>query len=420
MDDNLTFTDLFEELKFEIFQYLNLNERIKCRYVSREWSSILSRLLTSQETLVIGEPEFDSTDRLKLSLCNINSRHTVTTPFNTIDLVELMRDGGMDDSQKLVSQLMKSLKKLKSLFIYDPVKIKLSTVPDTIEHIHFGNNKENSIVFDKIIFPKLTCVTTIDAHLDDRYLDGITNLLKAQRIQLENVSVCEVPRSLCEELIQMPNLKQLYVFDFKSDFDLLYKEKNLEIMDAHPHLQYFNMFVCFAPGPEQICPTGNIRWLVEFGSTDKPLDRQFMIDVFNVMPFVNTLEFAKDLIHGLHIIILHDIELMRYQTRLNALNHLRLSYHGRVFTLDTLRLSLLHHLDLAPNVRNFQLRFFTHGIFEDEQWTTMIFGVVGAVAQKNSSRKILFELSAFGDASHVNLPNLPKNLNVNVKTLKEQ
>ncbi|KAG4066778.1 hypothetical protein HA402_012845 [Bradysia odoriphaga] len=193
-------------------------------------------------------------------------------------------------------------------------------------------------------------------------------------------------------------------------------------MDAHPKLQYFNMFVCFAPGAEQLCPTGNIRWLVEFGSTTKPLDRQFVIDVFNVMPFVNTLEFAKDYTHGLHITFLHQIELVRYQTKLAALKDLRLSYGGRIFTVDTLRSSLVHHLGLAPNIRNFQLRLFTNDIFGDGHWMPMILDVVGAFAQKNASRKILFELSAYGEASHVNshLPYLSKNLNVVVKTLREE
>lgn len=415
---SVTFNDLFEEIKFEIFKYLNLNERIRCRYVCREWYSILFRLLNLQETLVIGQPEFDSADRSKLSLCNINPRHIVS-PFNTVDACELIKNN-TEDGDKVFSDLLKSLKNLKSVFVYTPVKMKLSDLPDTVEHIHFGHCIADAINFDKTSFGKLTCISTIDAHLDSVYMDGITNLLKAQKLQLQNVSVCEVPRSLCEQIIEMRNLKQLYVFDFNSDFDELYKERKLEVMDAHPQLQYFNMFTLFAPGPEMVCPTDNIKWLVEFGSITKPLDKKFVIDVFDVTPFTDTLEFAKDYVHGLHLTFLHDfITITRYETKLTSLRDLRLSCRGWFFTADTLRLSLEHILLLAPNVRNFHLRLHTLGIFGNDEYMSIILKPISAFAIKNSKRMILFELSSFGEAPTVHslLPMSVKNLNVVLKSM---
>lgn len=404
-DNNLTFSDLFEEVKLEIFKYLNVNDRIRCELVCREWSSILSDLSILQKTLVIGQPVFDSTARTKLSLCNINSKH-IATPFNTVDTSELIKNNN-ENEEEILSQLLKTFKTLRAVFIYTPVKIKLSDLPDTIEHIHFGHNTENVIVFDKTNFLNLTCISTIDAHLDERYLEGITNLLKAQKQQFENVSVCEVPRSLCEQIIEMPNLKQLYVFDFKSDFDGLYKEKNLEIMEAHPKLQYFNMFSYF--GPEMVCPTDNIKWLVEFGSTTKPLDKKFIIDVFEVE---NTLEFAKDFVHGLHLTFQDNFETIRYQTRLNALKYFRLTCQARPISAANLQLSLEHLFGIAPNLRNLHFRFFTHEIFPNDECLTVILGVAYAFARKNLSRPILIELSALGIKPNISLLDCPKNLNV--------
>ncbi|KAG4078277.1 hypothetical protein HA402_012987 [Bradysia odoriphaga] len=411
----LTFDDLFAEIKLEIFKYLNQNERIICEYVSREWRSILALLPVLQETIVIGQEKFDSTDRIKLSLCNINARH-IATQFNTVDWYMLKKNTS-DDGQKLVSRLLKSFRNLRSVFIYAPVKIKLSDLPDTIEHIHFGHTTGDAITFDKVNFPKLTCISTIDAHFDEHYLDGITNLLAAQKLQLENVSVCEVPRSLCEQIIEMTNLRQLYVFDFNSDFHNLYDERKLEVMDAHPKLQYFNMFLYYGHDLLQVCPTGCINWLLEFGSTARPLDRKFLIDVFNV-PIEDTFEFAKEVTHGLHLNFLHDIVDERFETKLNCLKDLRLSYHGLIFTEDTLRLSLEHHLGLVPNVRNIQLRFFSDKIFKEEQWMTVILGTMSQFAQKNPGRTILFELSAFGEPSS-NMPGFNRNLNVVLKSLRD-
>lgn len=413
--NELAFSDLFEEIKLEIFKYLNQNERIKCGYVSREWRSILSLLPVLQESIVIGQAKIDSTDRMKLSLCNINPRH-IATPFNTIDLDELKSyTTDADGEQKMVSHLLKSFTNLRSVFIYAPVQIKLSDLPDTIEHIHFGNN-DNVITFDKIKFPKLTCISTIDAHLDDHYLDGITKLLEAQKLQLENVSVCEVPKSMCEQLIEMSNLKQLYVFDFRSDFDDLYKEKNLEIMVAHPKLQYFNMFTLSFGNSMPVCPTGNVNQLFEFGSTTRPLDRKFLIDVFYEG---DTFEFAKEVIHGMQLNYRHDIDAERPTTKLNCLRDLRLSYHDTLFTEETLRTSLEHHLSLVPNVCNIQLRFFSNKIFEGEQWMTVIMNVISTFAQKNANRTILFELSAFGEPSVLNMQHFNKNLNVIVRSLRK-
>lgn len=407
-ESSLTFTDLFEEVKFEIFKYLNLNERIRCRYVSREWLSILTRLLKLQETVVIGQPQFDSTARMKLSLCNINARH-IATPFNTIDTNELIANNAEGGADVALSQLLKTVKNLRSVFIYSSVKIKLSDLPESIEHIHFGHNTENVISFDKTNFLKITCISTLDAHLDTCFSDGITNLLKAQKLQFENVSVCEVPRTLCEQIIEMRNLKQLYVFDFKSDFDTLYKERNLEIMDAHPKLQYFNMFSYF--GPEMVCPTENIKWLVEFGSTSKPLDRKFLIDVFDVVPFGNTLEFGTDYVHGLHLTFLENFETRRYQTKLNALKYLRLTCYAWPISTETLQLSLQHLFGIAPNLQNLHLRFFTNGIFESDECMATMLSVVCAFAQKNSRQTVLFEVSALGQTPHLH-SRLPKNLRV--------
>lgn len=417
-DNNLTFSDLFEEVKLEIFKYLNLNDRIRCALVSREWSSILSHLSILQKTLVIGQPVFDSTARTKLSLCNINSKH-IATPFNTVDTSELIRNNN-EDEDEILSQLLKTFQTLRAVFIYAPVKIKLSDLPDTIEHIHFGHNTENVIVFDKTYFLKLTCISTIDAHLDERYLDGITNLLKAQKQQFENVSVCEVPRSLCEQIIEMRNLKQLNVFDFKSDFDGLYKEKNLEIMEAHPKLQYFNMFWFSYIEPEFVCPTDYIKWLVEFGSTTKPLDKKFIIDVFKVFPFGNTLEFAKDFVHGLHLTFQDNFETMRFQTKLNALKYLRLTCQAWPISAASLQLSLEHIFGIAPNLLNLHLRFFTHEIYPNDECITIILSVVYAFARKNLSRPILFELSALGVKPNISVLDsaCPKNLNVVFNSLK--
>lgn len=418
MDENkLTFTDLFEEVKYEIFKYLNLNERVRCRYVCREWFSILSRLLHLQEALVIGQPEFDSAARMKLSLCNINPRH-IETPYNTIDVSEFFKSNTEDAA--VFGRLLKEFKNLKSVFIYTAVKMRLSDLPDTIEHIHFGHNTANVIAFDKTKFVKLTCISTIDANLDEDYSDGIMCLLKAQQLQLENVSVCEVPRSICEQIIEMQNLKQLFVFDFNSDFDDLYKERSLEIMDAHPKLQYFNMFTCiaFGPVPETLCPTDNIKWLVEFGSTTK-LDRQFVIDVFNAMPFVNTLEFAKDYVHGLHLKFVSDSQTWHYQTKLNNLKHLRLSFHKCISTASDIhefRTMLENIFSLAPNIRSLHLRFCTGGTFQNNEFISMLLSSVCAFAVYNSKRSILFELSSFGQIPNVN-SILPTNLNAVLRSI---
>lgn len=415
-ENNLTFSDLFEEVKLEIFKYLNLKERISCAYVSREWYIILSRLSILQETLVIGQPEFDSTDRMKLSLCNINSRHVVKS-FHTIDTNDLIRNS-TEDVAIVVSRLLKTFTKLRSIFIYDPVPIKLSDLPDTIEHIHFGHNTKNVIAFDKTNFPKLTCISTIDAHLDEHYLDGLTNLLKAQKLQLENVSVCEVPRSLSEQLIEMQNLKQLYVFDFKSDFDALYKERNLEIMDAHPKLQYFNMFSYFWKEAE--CPTDMIKWLVELGSTNKPLDKQFVIDVFEVGPLVDTFEFAKDFIHGLYLTFNSDFDTRLYKAKLNTLKHVRLTCEVWPIVTENVQSSLQHIFDIAPNLQNLHLRFLTKEIFEDRVWIDTILNEVYQFARKNPTRPMVFELSALGikpDTSFLN-PHLPRNLSVIFNSLR--
>lgn len=418
--NNLTFTDLFEELKLEIFKYLNLNDRIRCTFVSKEWSSLINHQLSNlQKTLVIGQPAFDSTARMKLSLCNINSRH-IATLFNTVDTSGLIRNNadGDGDGDVVLSQLLKTCKTLTAVFIYSPVKIKLSDLPDTIEHIHFGHNAENVITFDKINFRKLTCISTIDAHLDELYLDGIANLLRVQKLQFENVSVCEVPRLLCEQIIEMRNLKQLYVFDFRSDFDGLYKEKNLEIMEAHPNLQYFNMFSYF--GPEIVCPTDNIKWLVEFGSQSKPLDKKFIVDVFEVFPFGRTLQFAKDYVHGLHLTFQHTFETRQYETKLNALEYLRLTCHAWPISTASLQLSLEHIFGIAPNLRNLQLRFFNQEIFQNDECMTLILSAVSAFARKNLSRSIVFELSALGSKPYDSVPDLdfPKNLNVMFNLLK--
>ncbi|KAJ6632934.1 hypothetical protein Bhyg_15799, partial [Pseudolycoriella hygida] len=384
--------DLFEEIKLEIFKYLNQDERIICGYVSSEWRYILSLLPILQKTIAIGK-EKDSKDRMKLCLCNINACH-IATPFNTIDLCVLQRNQ-TDDGQKA---------------------IKLSDIPDTIEHIHFGHNIDKMITFDKINFPRLTCISTIDAHLDDHYLNGITNLLAAQKLQLQNLSVCEVPRSVCEQIIGMSNLKQLYVFDFHSDFEDFYNERNLEVMDAHPQLQHFNMFSFFRNN-RTICPTEGINKLVEFGSSARPFDRKFLIDVFKVH-LSRVFEFAKDFIQGLHLRI-HDVGERRLHTKLNYLKDLRLSYHGSVFTEDTLRLSLEHHLNLAPNVRNIHFRFYSDKIFDGEQWMKLLLGTITTFAQKNSRWPILFELSAFGDPSSICVPYFNENLKVVLKSLRK-
>lgn len=419
---HLTFNDLFDELKLEIFKYLTLNERIICQFVSREWSSLLSQLSIYQKTLVIGEPLFDSTDRMKLSLCNINARH-IATPSNTIysNALALWNDTADGQSERL-SQLLQLCRNVKALFIYAPIRMKLSDLTDRIEHIHFGHNVVDAIVFDKTDFPSLRCISTIDAHLDEKYINGIVELLNGQKLQMENVSVCEVPGSLCQEIIEMKNLKQLYVFDFNSDFDSLYMEKSLEILDAHPKLQYFNMFVCPASDePEEpVCPTSNIRWLMEFGSKTEPLQRRFVMDVFYQIPFDATLEFSKEYLHGLHLVFPSDIETATYETTLSNLHDLRLSYQGTTFKEDSLRLSLEHHLKIAPNLRNVQVRLFRHGMFDaNTQWVSIIVETVAAYAQKNSGRSVVLELSAFGNTSPCGMLPLPKNLQLIVKPLRE-
>lgn len=220
---------------------------------------------------------------------------------------------------------------------------------------------------------------------------------------------------MCEQIIAMPNLRQLYVMDCYSEFRWFYKERNLDVMVAV--LQYFNRLTSFVGGNifMQVCPTGKIDWLAEFASTTRPLDRQFLVDVFE-LSFEGAFEFAKEYVHALH---LNADSGEGFTTKFNFLRDLRLSYTFLI-TETRLRSSLEHYLSLVPNVQNIQCRFLSNKIFEEEQWTETIMNVMSTFAQKNNpSRTIFFELSAYGEPSSViNMQHFSKNLKVVVKSFR--
>lgn len=398
-----TFDDLLEKSMLQIFQYLPLKERIRNSRVSRNWLSVLSQLRESQETLVIGQCDFDNATYLELSICNVHPQHSETVSDTIVNIDDIA-----------LGKLLRSLKNLKSIFINAPIKMRLSDISETIEHIHFGHAMKDVITFDKKNFSQLKCITMSNMYGTEFFLDGITNLLTNHQLQLENVSVSEIQMFPCELIIQMPNLKQVRTIDAENKLDCFCKKHKLAIMDALPRLQYYSFSLFYWSDYDEACP---MKWIVEFGSPTQVLTRKFFIDAYTNFTIGNVLELTKDIVHGLHVAVDNETTQLNYMATMNALKNLRLVFSP--LTNETIISSIQHFLNIAPNLRYIHLRFPRNDVFQEAELLNSMLNEVYSFALNNPKRSVAFTLSGIGEPNDAfSDSRLPTNLAVSFLPIK--
>lgn len=376
--NTLTFNDLGDDLTLKVFEHLTLEERILCGRVSRRWSQVLSLLPIRQQTLVIGQSDFDSEIHMRLSLCNVHPHHAATD----FDMINNESLSGL--SERAFIKFLTSFKNLKTIFINAPVRIHLSDLPVTIEHIHFGHNIDNVITFDNINFPHLTCIST-SYMVDQMYENAITELIEPHKSRIENVSVWEIWHSLIDQMAHMRNLKQLLVVDSRVLFGEIYNH-GLTLMVVHPALQYFG--VCLYNW--HVCP---YKWVVEVGSPSAPFTGNIVKDVYQSNSFAKVVELSQDTITALHFNYQdnNDDEVyLKNIIQLNALTNVRISF-GKLSN-ESIISGLQHFLRIGPNIQDIHLRFLCKQLFKDPELINALLNEVYSLAQMHPDRKVQLDL----------------------------